>query len=120
MKNDNPKTISFEDVQKFIENDLKTGNLYKVVSRKYKNFLFNPCLLDPDKIDRVLIKSDILVFCLDKMPSISPPTLRVSAPILEWLSTPTIEHWDFWYKMYVKILYLDKIYFIHAGWLEKI
>ena len=120
--NNNPKTVSVEDIQRFIENDLKTGNLYKVVSRKYKDWdwIYEPYLLELKKNEWFKITLDslknniVVLFCLDKEP-IHRHSTPETAPF-----TGELIRWDLWYKMFIKVLYQNKICLVHAGWLEKI
>ena len=133
MNNNNPKTVSFEEVQEFIDNDLKIGNLYKIVSRKYDNYTDIPYLLNLNKnewfsIPELTSKNDIIVFYLDEIPRRLPSSASLSATAPSWVVAPmrTKTRWptprqlDIWYSMFIKVLYQDKICFIHAGWLEKI
>ena len=120
MRN-NSKTVSFKEVQNFIENNLKVGELYKVVSRKYKNYLYTPCLIDLSKNKLIYIeKNDInaVVFCLDEKlvrQSWSSGGAASVTPVEE-----TQKQWNLWGNMYIKVLYQGQICLVHAGWLEKI
>ena len=122
--NNNPKTVSFEEVQAFVENDLKVGELYKVVSRKWSDWDFLPCLLDLNKLIYIEKKDiNVVIFCLDKMPLIpvgSPaPARRRSCP--PFPTSATQEQRDLWCKnMFIKVFFQDKICLVHAGWLEKL
>ena len=128
----NPRTISFEEIQDFIKNDLKTGNLYKVVSRKYKDWNYQPYILDLNKNDwfsmEIKNKNQHVVLCLDEATATVParipaapirtPTGIRAAPVTR--PAMTIAQWDLWYSMFIKVLYENKVCLVHAGWLEKL
>ena len=121
--NNKPKTISFEEVQRFIENDLKVGELYKAVQRKWSDSTYNPYLIELNKDKFIYIEkkhiNSVILFCLDEIPVDSPAFARWRH---EPPSTPRLEQEQLvlWDKMFVKVLYQNKVCLVHASWLEKL
>lgn len=118
--NNSIKTISYEEVQEFLK-EIKSGDLYKVVSRKHilnsKENINNPYILNLFQNKCFKVKENSVVLVIDKIPT------ATTAPLLTPNRMPLVQtrrEITIWHSSFLKVLYEDQICLIHAGWLERI
>lgn len=126
------KTISIEEVQKFLK-EIKSGDVCNIVSRKYffdsggeiisyikRHRIFS---LAKEKFFKLQEEENNIVLILCTNIIYMKPEDRLSINSIR-IPTPTPELknkiWDKWCSLFLKVLYNDELCLIHPGWLEKI